>query len=99
MTNQTILETFPMVYSEPINVESKCLGPKETPLSNITWSSDMPEATFATLEELHFADYKVPNPPITHERGSTCCVPFVGFNGEKLLLGISHSKTRFMGKE
>lgn len=65
----------------------------------MTCEEKMPNPTFGTIEELHFAESHVENPPITQERGSACCAPLQDPNGMEPLLGISHSKTRFKNYE
>jgi hypothetical protein len=39
------------------------------------------------------------DPQITGDRGSSCCVPITSHNGQRLLLGIAHSKTRYNHKQ
>jgi hypothetical protein len=57
-----------------------------------------PLPSFGTVEELDLARERIFEPAITGDRGSYCCVPMT-VKGQRLLLGIAHSKTRYNHKQ
>jgi hypothetical protein len=63
-------------------------------------ASQTPSPSFATLDEYDMARMRgMDMEPFCNERGSACCVPIQHpQTGQALLLGISHSKTRFKYK-
>jgi hypothetical protein len=56
-------------------------------------ASSLPPPSFGTRDELFFEARNIGRLPITGERGSACCATISDPSGQKLLLGISHSKT------
>ena len=96
-SGQPMVERYPMGEKAPVDLTAKCI-PREAEPSRIMISG-LPSPSFVTSDELHFNRQEVYDPPYTSERGSSCCVPFQDQNGQELLLGISHSKTRFISKE
>jgi hypothetical protein len=102
--NRTILEKYPMGIKEFINLDVQCLQGLSEDALNITHNPIVPKPSIATAPQNHPL-YKV----LTVERGSACCVEIpdsrpeaivnanasAGAVATPLLLGISHSKTRF----
>lgn len=96
--NQVVMESQPMGPKEIIDVQ-----PQREDEGNVTNSGSyfitsnfsIPAPSFATTDELELARQNLTSlPPYTGERGGACCVRFQ-YNNRQLLLGISHSKTRF----
>ena len=81
----------------PVDLVAKCVPIKAG--SSKKFDLELPPPSFVTSDGLHFSRQQIYDPPYTSERGSSCCVPFQDQNGKELLLGISHSKTRFKAKE
>ena len=95
--NRTILEVQPMGGKEVVDLQTKCQksSHKDVPGKNvIRYNGTRPSPTFATVDELDFGNQYPTQPPYTGERGSACCVP-MEYEGRQVLLGISHSKTKF----
>jgi len=94
LENNVIMEVEPMRKKEVIRMDKQCTYkmPKIF-LDNATYydpsSAKLP--SFATSDELEFT---LNTPPYTGERGGACCIHMTVRN-ETLLVGISHSKTRF----
>ena len=92
-TNQTIVEVYPMDWKETIDLEKQCHGQTGVATHLLNNVSDvLPTATFGTVEELHFSKRGISD-VMSCYRGSTCCIPIVDPTGNRLLLGIAHSKT------
>jgi hypothetical protein len=99
--NRTILEKYPMGSKELFKLDVPCRSKEllEGAL-NITHNPRVPEPSIATAPRNH-ALYKV----LSNERGSACCVEIPDARPSQhtgnasiaapLLLGVSHSKTRF----
>jgi hypothetical protein len=97
--NNAMVERMPMGAKWKVDLEGKCqsneVKPKDPPIS------PPPQPSFKTSDELYFVNngLSLSKKGYTAERGSACCASLAGPDGEELLLGISHSKTRFQGKE
>ena len=96
-SGQPMVERYPMGEKAPVDLTTKCIPRQAEPSRNMI--SELPSPSFVTSDELHFNRQEVYDPPYTSERGGSCCVPFQDQHGKELLLGISHSKTRFKAKE
>ncbi|KAL3916441.1 MAG: hypothetical protein SGILL_005177 [Bacillariaceae sp.] len=105
--NRTILETRPLEDKmEIINLthSGKQLAHNETMDPAINWhrnASQVPPPSFATLDEYDVVRKQPMDiAPFYPERGSACCVPITDPNtGRTLMLGVSHSKTKFKYKD
>lgn len=100
--NKTVVELYPMRGKVPIDLDSPCHKAKELEVINNP-PEPLPARTFNSNDEVHFANQRIYNPKIEwNERGSACCVPFSDPRSANisspLLMGATHSKTKFLGK-
>lgn len=99
--NKTMMEMFPAGPKEEIEVGVRCTKSAEgDPPGTFVFPnmSAVPLPSFGTVEELDLARERIFEPAITGDRGSYCCVP-ITVKGQRLLLGIAHSKTRYNHKQ
>jgi hypothetical protein len=99
--NRTMMEMFPKGPKEEIELGVRCTKSLEEDPSGIFVfpnKSAVPLPSFGTVEELDLARQRIWEPAITGDRGSYCCVP-LAVKGQRLLLGIAHSKTRYNHKQ
>lgn len=101
--NQTILEHYPMSAFEDFDLEQRCTPEFMATNNDTTYVRIIPKVTdasrvpsFGTSDELLLGQTSDFGglPPYTPERGSICCTS-VEWQGQKLQLGISHSKTPY----
>jgi hypothetical protein len=98
--NRTVIELMPMGDKEILDLDVDCDAewrnqtlPHYLPAN----TSTLPFPSFATMDELHYVKHGVYAPALTFQRGSACCVAMENPDphGPPLLLGISHSKSRY----
>ena len=86
---RSVVEISPMGDKQELSADCSKLHPLISPTQPI------PPASFPTMEEVIASQNQSlssTSSPLTGERGSACCLPF---GDNSLLLGISHSKTRY----
>jgi hypothetical protein len=98
--NRTVLEKFPLGRKELINLDLRCRKDISEDALNVTNDPRLPKPSFATTPKNHSL-----NKVLTRERGSACCVEIPDPRQQRLsnvnaslLLGISHSKTKYNGR-
>ena len=96
--NNVMVERKPMGAKWRMDLEGRCqtkeVKPKDPPIPP-------PQPSFKTSDELYLVTngLYLSKKSYTEERGSACCVSLTGPDGEDLMLGISHSKTKVQGKK
>jgi ribosomal protein S27AE len=98
--NRTMIELMSMGDKEMLDAAVDCSAPfrnKTLPHYVQTNVAALPLPSFATMDELHYVKHGVYAPALTFQRGSACCVAMENPDpdGPPLLLGISHSKSRY----
>ncbi|GKY94992.1 hypothetical protein MPSEU_000463800 [Mayamaea pseudoterrestris] len=90
-TNEIMMELLPMGPKMRIDLNKSCDWNGE-PQEPDTEPPSVSEATFRTMEELHYGTSSL----FWNDRGSACCVSIAdprNVTGPPLLLGIAHGKT------
>ena len=95
--NRTILELQPMGLKEHMDLQAHCEKSSQ-PLANpivADSTQKLPNPSFGTTDEIEFWQKEWKGKlPYTGDRGGACCI-HTNYNGQPLLIGIAHSKTRF----